>query len=118
MILHSIFVITISALTIIALIKTFRKAPNVSENSAQCCRKSSRRILFLNLGVIIQSLSYVTGVGTTYLAGGFHEYHLTVNAVLIPVWLSCYNPTVLLIGEHGETMVQIFKKKISCLGSN
>ena len=112
MILHTIFVVTISALTIIALIKTFHKASTVSENSAQRCRDSSRRILFLNLGVIFQSLSYCGGVGTTYLAEGVHEYHLTVNAVLIPVWLSCYNPIVLLAGEHGGAILQVFRKRV------
>ena len=96
MILHCIVIITFSVLTVAFLMK--KKTNNVNEQSARQCVKSSKRILLLNLGVIIQTISYITGMITLYITH-LHMYHLTVNAVVIPIWISCYNPTVLLVGE-------------------
>ena len=106
-ILHCIVIITVSTLTIIALVKS--SMAEVSSQSAQRCIKSSKKILFLNLGVIIQAISFQSGILTMT---NFDEYHLTVNAVVLPIWLSFYNPIVLLVGENKNIILQRIRQML------
>ena len=106
-ILHCIVIITVSTLTIIALVKS--SMAEVSSQSAQQCIKSSKKILFLNLGVIIQAISFQSGILTVT---NFDEYHLTVNAVVLPIWLSSYNPIVLLVGENKDIILQRIRQML------